>query len=211
MNVIEIAIILAGLGLYFAFRIRSAQGTFGTAASQAARLARIRYVARFFKWLCCAAFGVVIFIAAVAIFVPEQVGKASEMKEGSISFAMSGPILMSDFKPEYKALYPVFWLFLCAFLSRGIGFLHRIFTNMEKGFVFCRDNVRCIRSIGWLLVAAPLLRVGFELSKVIWSVDGTGILIWNLPNDLLKGFFVIFIAWIMDEGRKIQEEQELTV
>ncbi len=28
---------------------------------------------------------------------------------------------------------------------------------------------------------------------------------------LFPGIFIFFIAWIMDEGRKIQEEQELTV
>jgi hypothetical protein len=28
---------------------------------------------------------------------------------------------------------------------------------------------------------------------------------------VLAGLMIIFIAWIMDEGRKIQEEQELTV
>ena len=28
---------------------------------------------------------------------------------------------------------------------------------------------------------------------------------------LFMGFLIIFIAWIMDEGRKMQEEQELTV
>ena len=28
---------------------------------------------------------------------------------------------------------------------------------------------------------------------------------------IFGGLFIIFFAWIMDEGRKIQEEQELTV
>ena len=61
-------------------------------------------------------------------------------------------------------------------------------------------------------MAAPLLGMGFDLSKLIWSVDGPGMIdLSSLPNDLLKGLFVIFVAWIMDEGRKIQEEQELTV
>jgi hypothetical protein len=32
-----------------------------------------------------------------------------------------------------------------------------------------------------------------------------------VDSNLLIGFVIIFIAWIMDEGRKIQEEQELTV
>ncbi|MEI9863261.1 MAG: DUF2975 domain-containing protein [Limisphaerales bacterium] len=30
-------------------------------------------------------------------------------------------------------------------------------------------------------------------------------------GQLVLGLLIILIAWIMDEGRKIQEEQELTV
>jgi hypothetical protein len=30
-------------------------------------------------------------------------------------------------------------------------------------------------------------------------------------TSLFIGFIVIFVSWIMDEGRKISEEQELTV
>ena len=209
MNVIEIAIILVGLGFYFVFRIHSARSAVGTVGSQVARLERIRYVARFFIWLCCGAFGFMIFVTAFAIIMPGMVGKSTGAK---VSVTVSGPILIQDFDPAYKALYPVFWLGLCALGCWGIGFLHRLFANMEKGVLFGRDNVRCIRGIGWLLVAAPLLAVGFDLSKLIWSVAGPGMIdLSSLPNDMLKGLFVIFIAWIMDEGRKIQEEQELTV
>jgi hypothetical protein len=32
-----------------------------------------------------------------------------------------------------------------------------------------------------------------------------------LVFNFVPGFVIIFAAWIMDEGRKIQEEQELTV
>jgi hypothetical protein len=31
------------------------------------------------------------------------------------------------------------------------------------------------------------------------------------PVELAAGLLIVLIAWIMDEGRKIQEEQELTV
>jgi hypothetical protein len=54
----------------------------------------------------------------------------------------------------------------------------------------------------------------FEASKLIWSVlddSGKTISLALDPTQFLLGPFVIFIAWIMDEGRKIQEEQELTV
>ena len=30
-------------------------------------------------------------------------------------------------------------------------------------------------------------------------------------GDLFTGFFIIFIGWLIDEARKIREEQELTV
>jgi hypothetical protein len=35
---------------------------------------------------------------------------------------------------------------------------------------------------------------------------------WGIDfGPLLIGAIIVLIAWIMDEGRKIQEEQELTV
>jgi len=36
-------------------------------------------------------------------------------------------------------------------------------------------------------------------------------ILFHLVHNLVTGFVILFIAWIMDEGRKIQEEQELTV
>lgn len=213
MNVIEIALVLLGYGIYVAFRFHQANA----ATAHQSRLDRIRYVACFFKWISCAGFGCVFFVAAIAIFAPDMVGKnlnhtGSTSMSGPISISVSGPILIGDFKPVYRWLYPIFWIFLIAFICRGIGFFYRLFGNLEKGVIFGRDNVRCIRGIGLLLVVAPLLGVGFEISKLVWAVQ-VPVLIdtANVPSDLFEGFFVIFIAWIMDEGRKIQEEQELTV
>jgi hypothetical protein len=217
MNVIELLLIFLGIGLYYAYRIRFARSG-AEADSQEARLTRIRFVARFFKWICCAGFGFVVFAAVIALAMPEMVGTKADLA-GAVKAAatgpvvtMSAPIVLGDFKADCRWLYPVFWLLVLAFISRGIGFFYRLFSNLESGMVFGRDNVRCIQGIGWLLVAAPLLAVGFELSKLIWSVAGPGMIdLSNMPSDLLKGLFVLFIAWIMDEGRKIQEEQALTV
>jgi hypothetical protein len=51
--------------------------------------------------------------------------------------------------------------------------------------------------------------VGCSSAKGIFGLFIGGFL--ELFLSLLPGFVIIFIAWIMDEGRKIQEEQELTV
>jgi len=114
--------------------------------------------------------------------------------------------------------------------------LSRLFNCYERGLIYAAETIRCIKIlavlclIGWLINSAfqflpPLvphaqnslpapgkldstqvssihLRMGF------FSFDfGTGI---NF-GQLLIGAVIFLIAWIMDEGRKIQEEQELTV
>jgi uncharacterized membrane protein YdcZ (DUF606 family) len=40
-----------------------------------------------------------------------------------------------------------------------------------------------------------------------WQLNG----LISLLISFVPGLLILFIAWIMDEGRKIQEEQELTV
>jgi len=206
MNVIEIAFIVLAFGIYIAFRFRECS----VKTEAETRLNRIRYAARFFKWICCAGFGFLIFVAAFAVFAPDRV---VEKINPSGPFSISGPILLNEFKPEYQWLYTVFWICLIAFLCRFIGFFYRLFSNLEKGILFGRDNVRCIRCIGWWMVITPFLGLGFAVTKLIWSTEAPGMIDASIvfPNSLFEGFFVIFIAWIMDEGRKIQEEQELTV
>ena len=172
---------------------------------------RIRLAARFFKWLCLLVLGVMIFATFLAIIEPDSV-TPKDSPDGFGKITVHAPIMLRDFSPACRWLYPIFWLALAAFVCRGIGFFYKLFSNVERGIFFGRDNVRCIRNIGWWLVVLPFLSIIFETSKVIWATDTpVNIDLSNLPNDLLKGFFVIFVAWIMDEGRKIQEEQELTV
>ena len=199
-----IFLLVVVLVLYVAFR------RLGNIQTGPGRLERIRLVARFFKWASLATFGLFIFVTAAAILMPEIVRPTADAR-GVIITAYS-PIVKLDFRPETMWLYPVFWILFGAFVLRGIGFFYRLFANLEKGIIFGAENVRCVRNIGWWLVAVPFLSMSFEVTKIIWAVptDCT-VDLSNLPNDLLKGFFVIFIAWIMDEGRKIQEEQELTV
>ena len=173
------------------------------------RLERIALVARFFKWVSLAAFGFFIFVMTVAILMPEFVMHTTDASGG---FCIQGPIVRQDFRPEVSWLYTLFWILLGVFMLRGIGFFYRLFANLEKGILFTAANVECVRRIGWWLVALPVLKAGYQASQMIWAASNNLTLeISDLPNNLLKGFFVIFIAWIMDEGRKIQEEQELTV
>jgi hypothetical protein len=208
MNAIYIILILVALGLYYAFRFNSLRSRKQATNSQA-RLKRIRHAARFFKWICCAAFGFIVFVAAIAVFLPGVVVKDIHPNQ---AMSISGPIVMGDFKPEYAWFYRVFWLLLAGYACWGVSFFYRLLRNLEQGVLFGSDNVRCLRNIGLWTAASPLLGVGFQLSKLIWAIDSPLMIdLSPMFNGFLEGFFIIFIAWIMDEGRKIQEEQELTV
>ena len=77
----------------------------------------------------------------------------------------------------------------------------------EKGILFATETVRCIKILGCLAIISGAIELIFWIAT---QNPGTRTLGTGLGN-LFEGFFIFFIAWIMDEGRKIQEEQELTV
>ena len=114
--------------------------------------------------------------------------------------------------------------------------LAQLFRLYERSMIFAAETIRCIKVlgmicvIGWMALVAVrfmpppepvphILPAGNELVKAapvekhyfrmgFFSFDfGTGIDF----GTLFVGASVILAAWIMDEGRKIQKEQELTV
>lgn len=95
----------------------------------------------------------------------------------------------------------VLWLikiclgFFCA------GVLIRLFRLYARGILFSAKNVTCIRFLGWWLTIDWL--IGYQMQGLLkdMALSSTPVFI---------GFLIIFIAWVMDEGRKIREEQELT-
>lgn len=101
----------------------------------------------------------------------------------------------------------------------GIGVLIRLFRLYERGQIFRPDNVRCFQSLSRVLiwwcaaniVASPLMSLGLTLhhppgqrmiSIGLGSPDITALLI---------GFVLAVIAWVMEEGCTLREEQDYTV
>ena len=83
----------------------------------------------------------------------------------------------------------------------GMILLNRLFVLFGRGKFFAAENVRCVRWLGLALVLDSLaVFVGALLERHVFFSA------W-----FLLGPFIILISWIADEGRKIQEEQELTI
>ena len=113
-----------------------------------------------------------------------------------------------------------------------------LFHFYERGLIFATGAVRCIKMLGFCCVINWLLMVTFNTLLKLSAPPPTPVAIAPPTNAvhmvqvatsslhmsffnfsygsinvglLLAGTVIMIIAWIMDEGRKIQEEQELTV
>ena len=82
------------------------------------------------------------------------------------------------------------------------GVMLRLFRLYGHGILFSAKNVLCIRFLGWWTVIDWV--IDYQMQGFLHDMQLS-------TTPVFVGFLIIFIAWIMDEGRKIQEEQELTV
>ncbi len=96
-------------------------------------------------------------------------------------------------------------------------FCYRLFNLYSSGDLFSSKIVQYIRRIGGLCFIAMLAQFLCKLflpgyTEPLETPPGWGWTEWlGLVFYLFPSLLILFIAWIMDEGRKIQEEQELTV
>jgi hypothetical protein len=98
----------------------------------------------------------------------------------------------------------IFWLMVVkqglAFFAGGV--MLRLFWLYGKGILFTAKNVNCLRFLGYYFIIDWF--INNQMQGLLRDMDLS-------TTPVFVGCFIIFFAWIMDEGRKIQEEQELTV
>jgi hypothetical protein len=83
-----------------------------------------------------------------------------------------------------------------------------LFRLFEKGVLFTSETVRSIKMLGMVYLAKLIVQIGLSLFPAFGEKPKDGV---NLTADLFTCFFIIFIGWLIDEARKLREEQELTV
>ncbi len=97
--------------------------------------------------------------------------------------------------------------------------LKNLFLLYEKGHIFTGQNVDCYRSLGrTLMVWVACDIVNRTLLGIVLTLDnppGKRLLVIGLDGGDFTGIFVgvavLIISWVMDEGRKMQEEQALII
>ncbi|MFA6303608.1 MAG: DUF2975 domain-containing protein [Legionella sp.] len=97
--------------------------------------------------------------------------------------------------------------------------LIQLFKLYEQGVIFSIDNVRHIRNIGYALIVTQIMNVLYQglMGFILTWHNPPGHHFSSIALDhtnigvILVALMVILISWIMLEGCKIREEQQLTV
>jgi len=97
----------------------------------------------------------------------------------------------------------------------GAWFCYRLFNLYSHGDLFTSKIVQYIRRIAvmyFVVMLARFLSHSFMNVVEVKTIPGYEWTRWlGLVFSLFPSFLILFIAWVMDEGRKIREEQALIV
>jgi hypothetical protein len=174
------------------------------------RLNRIRKISRIMK--VCVLFYFVVPLFALAFNI--------NLKSVHLPHGLA-PNTVSIFNQTYASWsdipMPMYLLYAAGMVVYLLGVIsfYRLLCLYEKGMIFSMVNVSEMKKLGCYLAGYGILAVA---ANVIFNMIYVGEIIF--PLLLLDGFVspwiivggaIYIVAWIMDEGRKIQEEQELTV
>lgn len=144
---------------------------------------------------------------------------------------LGNKIIMNAFPQGYPIMQPFsmntkLWGFTISLIPLMANlfvlyFLIKLFRLYEQGEIFTMNNVRYIRNTGYALLIGQLINPVYQallsmaltwhnpphrgLRVISVSLDGTNIGI------VLMSLLIVLISWIMAEGYKLKEEQQLTV
>jgi hypothetical protein len=129
---------------------------------------------------------------------------------GAISFAVARRHPPFTFYSDFKTLTDAVECWLA----------YNLFCYYERGNWFAPQAVRWMQAFGVfsLLRGSIFMWQNFQhlfhlqnTSFVVRSMYYVPFVLSQLLHNLVFGCVILFIAWILDQGRKIQEEQALTV
>ena len=155
-------------------------------------------MAKIFRFLCL--LGMVVLLAALimTIFRPDEV---------RIAF---GDVTLENLKPEYAWLKRPLICVLLTIPATFVWLLYRLFGLYSQGALFGEANVRYIKRLGYWMMAAWAISMPIQLLQLLQTAAARTFK-FTLDGYFLGGVLVLLLAWIMEEGRKLQEEQSLTV
>jgi Protein of unknown function (DUF2975) len=124
-----------------------------------------------------------------------------------------------------KIAVSIGWALTVAISLKLLGHLGKLFGLYARGQIFTAENVGQIREIGISVFLFMAIWAYGLLTQYVIGVPGAGSAIeargmavrgfgFGLPEPLtvvLAGIIIVVVSWIMDVGRELREDQDLTV
>jgi len=101
----------------------------------------------------------------------------------------------------------------------GLFTLRSLFRLYENAIIFSVDNVRCFRRLGYTLIAWVIASAVFtpliSIAMTFTNPPGERVLVAKFGvldfSTLIIGGIVLLVSWVMNEGRKLEDEQAHTI
>ena len=101
----------------------------------------------------------------------------------------------------------------------GAYYLIQLFRLYEQGQIFRDSNVRCFKNLSrvliWWFAVGIVHKSLLSIALTLHNPPGQRMITLELGSPdltaLLLGAILAVIAWVMEEGRKLQEDQDFTV
>jgi len=199
----------------------------GNSPSANARLKRIKTVSRIAKLMVLAFFAVFLW-QLLFLQIANSFPTFHELIDVSAAISARVPIYISKAAIlDDLIVRPTMAVLLAVWCWKLIN----LFRYYERGLIFDGKTIHCLKILGILCVVGWMLNCVGQYCSILeyqqlrpppnlqhspidicHAIDFRGLRFYSFNFGLLfAGIVIVLIAWIMDEGRKIQEEQELTV
>lgn len=126
---------------------------------------------------------------------------------------------ISEISPLIKFFGFLITLIPTAFNIGAFIFLAKLFSSFEKLQIFSEQSVKCLRKLGFCILLNQLVYPVYEallsLNLTITNPPGQRMITVGFGthqlNLLVIGACIILISWVMEEGRKLHEDQAGTI
>ena len=195
MNANGIEILVLVLVAFQVFRLCARRPTTAGGKISDARLQRIQIVSGWMQWLIGFGFLIGVYWTLAFLF------GWSFFPQSQVRVVISHTHIYTS-AAEMPTAILVWWLVKMGLGIFCYGVLFSLFRRFKQGVLFSARNIRHIHALAYILIGNWV--IDYVLQSSLQDMDLS-------CTPLFVGMLIIFIAWIMDEGRKIQEEQALTV
>lgn len=141
--------------------------------------------------------------------------------EWTIVPEIAGPIIkpLSEMASSTKFIGFLISLIPVAFQTVALALLVRLFGLFERFEFFSQESVTCIRKLGFCLLIGQLVYPFYialiTLALTINNAPGERYISAAFGTEQMNlvviATIIILISWVMNEGRKLQEEQAATI